>query len=246
MSEVTPQNQTAVSFHVAIVEDEAILREEMAFQLTHHGFSVKTFESAPGFYRFLATTPNTVAVLDIGLPGEESGLDICSYLRQNNPHMGIVFLTARGLREDRLTGLAKGADAYLTKPVDMPELLLVLKRLGERFTPAATHNPLASALTTAHPASWKLNETNAMLTAPNARTVALTITELQVIRPLMTQPNHNCTHEELATSLGLPPEDWDKHRIEVIMSRLRAKIDKETGLPLPVRAVRGIGYRFHT
>jgi DNA-binding response OmpR family regulator len=85
-----------------------------------------------------------------------------------------------------------------------------------------------------------------MLTAPNARTVALTITELQVIRPLMAQPNHNCTHDELATSLGLPPEEWDKHRIEVIMSRLRAKIDKETGLPLPVRAVRGIGYRFHT
>ena len=54
------------------------------------------------------------------------------------------------------------------------------------------------------------------------------------------------THDELAASLGLPPEEWDKHRIEVIMSRLRAKIDKETGLPLPVRAVRGIGYRFHT
>ena len=246
MSENNPTKHKVQPFHVAIVEDEAILREEMAFQLTHHGFSVKTFESAPGFYRFLATQPNTVAVLDIGLPGEEDGLDICSYLRQNNPHMGIVFLTARGLREDRLTGLAKGADAYLTKPVDMAELVLVLKRLGERFTPSAPHSPQASALTTPSPAAWRLNESNAMLTAPNARTVALTITELQVIRPLMTQPNHNCTHDELATSLGLPPEDWDKHRIEVIMSRLRAKIDKETGLPLPVRAVRGIGYRFHT
>lgn len=246
MSEANPKKQNALPFHVAIVEDEAILREEMAFQLTHHGFSVKTFESAPGFYRFLATQPNTVALLDIGLPGEESGLDICGYLRQNNPHMGIVFLTARGLREDRLTGLAKGADAYLTKPVDMVELVLVLKRLGERFTPSVSHSPLASALTTPSPAVWKLNEPNAMLTAPNARTVALTITELQVIRPLITQPNHNCTHDELATSLGLPPVDWDKHRIEVIMSRLRAKIDKETGLPLPVRAVRGIGYRFHT
>jgi DNA-binding response OmpR family regulator len=132
MSQTMQNTETTPAFYVAIVEDEAILREEMVFQLEHHGFSVRSFESAPGFYRFLATAPNTVAVLDIGLPGEESGLDICSYLRQNNPHMGIVFLTARGLREDRLTGLAKGADAYLTKPVDMPELLLVLKRLGER------------------------------------------------------------------------------------------------------------------
>ncbi len=245
MPEMHQKMQSKLPFHVAIVEDESILREEMAFQLTHHGFSVKTFESAPGFYRFLATQPNTVAVLDIGLPGEENGLDICSYLRQNNPHMGIVFLTARGLREDRLTGLAQGADAYLTKPVDMAELVLVLKRLGERFSPAPVHSPQASALTTPSPAAWRLNESNAMLTAPNARTVALTITELQVIRPLMSQPNHNCTHDELANSLGLPPEEWDKHRIEVIMSRLRAKIDRETGLPLPVRAVRGIGYRFH-
>ena len=89
------KNQIKPPFHVAIVDDEAILKEEMAFQLEHHGFSVNTFESAPGFYRFLATQPNTVAVLDIGLPGDESGLDICSYLRQNNPHMGIVFLTAQ-------------------------------------------------------------------------------------------------------------------------------------------------------
>ena len=242
---MTQKDQSSVQFTIAIVEDEAILREEMAFQLTHHGFLVKTFESAPSFYRFLATQPNTIALLDIGLPGDENGLDICSYLRQTNPHMGIVFLTARGLREDRLIGLSKGADAYLTKPVDLAELVLVLKRLGERFTPTGLNNGAPGVMTTPKAAAWRLNESNAMLTAPNARTVALTITELQVIRPLMTRPNHNCTHEELALSLGLPSEDWDKHRIEVIMSRLRAKIDKETGLPLPVRAVRSIGYRFH-
>lgn len=231
------------TFHIAMVDDEAIFRHEVALQLTQHGFSVNTFASAPGFYRFLATQANTVAVLDIGLPGEEDGLDICRYLRQNNPLMGIVFLTARNSREDRLRGLAQGADAYLTKPVDMDELVLVLKRLGERLT--SLHRPLPIALNTPAPAAWRLDEFKAMLTAPNGRTVALTITELHVIRPLMTQPNQNCPHHTLAESLGLPEADWDKHRIEVIMSRLRAKIDKATAMPLPVRAVRGIGYRFH-
>ena len=119
-------------FTVSLVEDEAVLRQEMAFQLGHNGFSVETFESASAFYRYLATRPRTIAVLDIGLSGED-GLSVCRYLRQHDDRMGIVFVTARSLREERLEGLASGADAYLVKPVDMDELMLILKRLATRF-----------------------------------------------------------------------------------------------------------------
>src|SRR5258706_15721821 len=114
---------TEHAYSVALVEDEPMLRQEMAFQLGHMGFHVQTFDAAPGLSRYLATHPQTVTVLDIGLPGED-GLSICHYLRAHDPRMGIVFLTARGLRDDRLQGLASGADAYLIKPVDMEELAL--------------------------------------------------------------------------------------------------------------------------
>ena len=122
---------------VAIVEDEMILREELSFQLTHLGFEVHAFENAEQFYRYLAVHPETMVVLDIGLTGED-GLSICRHLRSANAEMGIVFVTARSLREDRLIGLQAGVDAYLTKPVDIVELVLILRRLSLRLLKVST------------------------------------------------------------------------------------------------------------
>ncbi len=114
-------------FTVSVVEDEPVLRQELAFQLGHLGFAVETFETAAAFYRYLAVRPRTIAVLDIGLP-DEDGLSICHHLRQHDSQMGIVFVTARALRDDKLTGLNAGADAYLVKPIDVDELVLILSR----------------------------------------------------------------------------------------------------------------------
>ncbi len=121
---------------VSIVEDEVVLREEMAFQLGHLGFVVQAFESAEQFYRYLVGHPKTIAVLDIALVGED-GLSVCRHLRTTNAAMGIVFVTACSLRDDRLVGLLAGADAYLTKPVDIDELALILRRLAIRLAVVA-------------------------------------------------------------------------------------------------------------
>lgn len=126
-----------VNIPVAIVEDEPVLREELAFQLGHMGFVVSTFENANQVYRHLAVSSMPLVVLDIGLEGED-GLSVCQHLRAHNSRIGIVFVTARSLRDQRIEGLAAGADAYLVKPVDVDELALILRRLAERTTwPAA-------------------------------------------------------------------------------------------------------------
>jgi DNA-binding response OmpR family regulator len=117
---------------VAVVEDDAALRDELSFQLQHHGFQVVAFADAYGLYRHMATNKVAAVVLDIGLPGED-GLSIARLLRGHDAQLGIVFLTARAQREDRLTGLQTGADAYLTKPVDLDELVLLLRRLLARL-----------------------------------------------------------------------------------------------------------------
>ncbi|CAD5367382.1 putative Transcriptional regulatory protein AruR [Rubrivivax sp. A210] len=223
---------------VCIVEDEAVLREEMAFQLRHHGYRVETFESAAGFYRHLAVQPRLVAVLDIGLEGED-GLAICQYLRQHRLDIGIIFVTARALRDDRLEGLAAGADAYLVKPVDMDELVLLIERLSLRFAAAsavAVPPPLPKA------GGWHLDAQSLLLIAPRGDTVRLSMAEFQVVRRLLERPGEHCSHAEIATAMGLLPEEWDKHRVEVVVSRLRAKVARELTLSLPIRSVRGIGY----
>ncbi len=226
---LTPSQPT--DFTVSIVEDEPVLRQEMAFQLGHHGFAVKTFDSAAAFYRYLAVRPRTLAVLDIGLPGED-GLSICRHLREHDSQMGIVFLTARALRDDRLAGLALGADAYLVKPVDMDELVLILKRLALRFAAPPAAQPMTS-----RPGTWTMAVGSGYLEAPNGVRVRLSL------RLLLGKAGDVSHHAEIATALGLHLDEFSKHRAEVIVSRLRHKLARNTGLSLPLESVRGVGYR---
>jgi len=224
-------------FTVSIVEDEPVLRHEMGFQLGHHGFSVKTFDSAAAFYRYLAVRPRTLAVLDIGLPGED-GLSICRHLRAHDSQMGIVFLTARALRDDRLTGLGLGADAYLVKPVDMDELVLILKRLALRFAPSPAAQPTSSRA-----GAWRMVAGLGFIDAPNGVRVRLSVVEGQLLQLLFGKAGDVSHHAEIATALGLHPEEFSKHRAEVIISRLHHKLARDTGLNLPLESVRGVGYR---
>lgn len=230
----------------------------MAFQLSQLGFPVETFESAVGFYRFMAVNENVIAVLDIGLDGED-GLSICRYLREHNQQIGIVLITARGLRHDRLAGLAAGADAYLIKPIDIDELVLILRRLEQRLhgtmALAAAVSPLAAAVPggaasgMSFPAAvpvresgWQLSTAGTTLLAPNGGHVMLAANESQLLRRLVRRAGEVCSHAELGAALGILPDELDKHRLEVIISRLRAKTLRQTGLRLPLQSSRGAGY----
>lgn len=227
---------------MGVVEDEPVLREEMAFQLQHRGLPTVAFADAPGLYRHLATQPLAVVVLDVGLPGED-GLSIAKLLRSHNPHMGVVFVTARSLREDKLAGWSAGADAYLLKPVDMDELELVVRRLLERQASVLAATGKGQA--TVEPREeelWNLHTAKAQLLAPDGSRIQLTMSEMQLLGELVARRGQPCKHAELARAMGLQPDEWDRHRLEVIVSRLRAKVERLTGLDAPVRTVRGIGY----
>lgn len=227
---------------MSIVEDEPVLRQEIAFQLEHMGFSVKTFDSAPTFYRYLAIRPRTLAVLDIGLAGED-GLSICHYLREHDTQIGIVFLTARGLRDDRLAGLAAGADAYMIKPVDIEELALILKRLALRFD---LHPHAVRRQEDFVTGGWYIEPGTGFITAPNGMNIRISVSEGQILHALIGKSGAACSHTELAAALGFHPEEFSKHRAEVIVSRLRGRVERITGLSLPLHVVRGVGYSMNT
>lgn len=231
---------------IGLVEDEPVLREELVFQLQHRGFHAVGFADATALYRHLATQPLAAVVLDIGLPGED-GLSIGTLLRAHNPQLGIVYLTARSQRDDKLAGWAAGADAYLVKPVDVDELDLLLRRLIQRqaalanaAAPARPTNP--SSGTAAEEEAWKLNTPKAVLLAPSGARVRLTLTELQLLDELVAKRGKPCKPADLARAMGLQPDEWDRHRLEVIVSRLRLKVERETGFDAPIRTLRGVGY----
>lgn len=247
---------------IALVEDDPHLREELAYQLRHHGFMVTALDSASGLYRQLAVQRFAAVVLDIGLEGE-NGLDICRHLRAHDVKMGIAFVTARAQRGDRIIGLQAGADAYLTKPVDLEELVLLLQRLTSRNT---TVQPASEAphpftgqgihLASCHPvaqsgiapapltqaAAWHLWLTRAELLPPQGIGVRLSLNELQLLGVLCGKAGMQCTHAELGRVLGALPDEWSRHRLEVIISRLRQKVERQTGYVLPLHTVRAVGY----
>jgi DNA-binding response OmpR family regulator len=224
---------------VSIVEDEAVLRQEMAFQLKHLGFDVQTFENAEQFYRYLVGHPKTIVVLDIALDGED-GLSICRHLRTTNAAMGIVFVTARGMREDRMVGLQAEADAYMTKPVDIDELALILRRLASRLVVVAADTKIPVLETKL--LDWHMEADSSFVIAPNGVRVRLSVNEAQLLRVLLKQPGTICSHVELGMALGLTVDEIDKHRIEVILSRLKSKVARSAGVPLAIQSERGIGY----
>ncbi len=118
---------------VSLIEDDVDLREEMVYGLSEVGFDARGFHDGPEFYRAQVSAPCDVAVIDVGLPGED-GFTIAAHLRSSSS-VGIVMLTARGALEDRLHGLQQGADAYLVKPVQLLELSAILQSLGRRLAP---------------------------------------------------------------------------------------------------------------
>lgn len=274
---MAPANRA--SNEVVIVEDEEILRNELSFVLRHHGFRVAAYASAQELYRHLAVRSAGAVLLDIGLVGED-GLSICTYLRQHDPHLGIAFLTARGLRDDRLRGLAAGADAYLVKPVEIQELILILDRLLDRYalshagSASASTPPSAGALAEPAPTTsgtesvfantrppalspsssptmpaeaapghaWTLHVGLGQLRAPNGISRRLSNNERTLLYCLAQQQGEVISAETLSAHLQIPAEEYDKHRIEVIISRLRRNIEQTVGLSLPLFAKRGTGY----
>lgn len=231
--------QSLVPFTVAIVEDERILREELLFQLTQMGFTVQAFDAMEPFYRYQAVAPRTILVLDIGLHGED-GLSACRYLRGHDIVIGIIMVTARSLHDERIEALEAGADAYLVKPVNLQELVITIKNLAVRLF-GLRNSDVSQIL---EPCSWHIDHARGELRGPNGASIRLSRDEERLLTLLLSQPNVICSFFMFATALGVLAEDFDKHRLEVIISRLRQRVVLNIGETLPVRTIRGIGYQF--
>lgn len=219
---------------VAVLEDDASLREDILVpRLAQSGFEVEGFGSSPELYRRMIAVSFDVLVLDLRLDGE-SGLDVARYLTQVSP-IGIVMLTGRGNGEERLLGLSELVDAWLDKPVDMDLLVATLRSVTRR----ARSNP---ATQSAAPQSWRLSDSGWRLHAPDGRSVALNLLERRLLTRLFAADGEPVGHDDLIADLSAVAENFDRHRLEIVIHRLRRKVDGQLGLSLPLRAVRGVGY----
>ena len=230
----------AQPLRIALLEDDAELRERiLAPGLLDYGFEVTGTGTAAELYRSMLTRSFDIVVLDIGLPGE-NGLTVARHLRDIST-MGIVMLTGNHGKRDRVHALTVGADAYLAKPVDIEVLAATLHSLGRRLTGNTGALPQTTA---AAPAAWHLDTDGWRLISPTGVPLALTAPERTLLGVLVEAQGQSVSRDALIAALCHDVYDFDPHRLEMLVHRLRRKaLDANAGT-LPLLTARGCGYLF--
>lgn len=218
---------------VLVIEDELLLQKQIANRLQAEGYLVDASgEGKEGLYR-AAEYPHDVLIVDLGLPGL-AGIDIIRKLRAQGKNLPILILTARGRWQDKVEGLEAGADDYVVKPFQMEELLARLKALLRRAAGTA-QNILSLGALTLDLAAQKVQF--------NGREIELTTFEYRLLEHLVKERDKVVSKDELADYLYPHDEDRDSNVIEVLIGRLRRKLDPD-GTLSPIETLRGRGYRF--
>jgi two-component system response regulator MtrA len=219
---------------VLLVEDDASLRETTTLLLERSGMVVTAESDGLAAVERFRTGTFDLIVLDIMLPSMD-GLEICRTVRRES-QVPIVMLTARAETSDLVAGLELGADDYVTKPFDGPELTArtraVLRRGGSE--------PHAAVLR----AGNLVVDPSAFRATKNDRALDLSATEFKLLIELMRHPDQVLTREVLLRRVWEYDYMGDSRMVDMAVKRLRAKIEDEPSHPQFITTVRGIGYRF--
>ena len=216
-----------------LIEDDAALRLTLARQLEADGYRVDLAEDGEEGLFLAREYPIDLVIVDLGLP-KLNGLTIVQHLRQDGSALPILILTARGSWQDKVVGLEAGADDYLVKPFEYPELAARLKALLRRSLKTA------SDVLTLGPLSIDLTAQTLRL---NGAALELTAFEYRLLETLVRQRPAIVTKQALSDYLYPHGEDRDSNVLEVLVGRLRRKLDPDGSLG-PIDTVRGRGYRF--
>ncbi len=229
---------------VLVVDDDPSIRELLAAYLSERECTVLSAANCAEARELVASRPCAVALLDIGLPGED-GLSFARYLRECHD-IGIIILSGAGETIDRIIGLEIGADDYLPKPFDLRELHARLKSVARRYQrPAAqaTSQPAAHARQL-RVGDCRLDLDRQQLFAASGEEIAVTAMEFDLLRVFAERPNRPLSRDTL---LDLTQNrDWDPfdRSIDIRIARLRRKIEPDPEKPRIIRTVRGVGYMF--
>ena len=216
-----------------LIEDDTALRTGLARQLEADGYRVDQAGDGEEALFLAREYPVDLAIVDLGLP-KLNGITIVQRLRADGRDIPILILTARSTWQDKVQGLEAGADDYLVKPFDYPELAARVKALLRRSL-KATSDVLALG-----PLAIDFSAQAAKL---HGEPLDLTTFEYRMLEYLVRERARVVTKQELSDYLYPHGEDRDSNVLEVLIGRLRRKLDPE-GKLAPIETVRGRGYRF--
>jgi len=238
-----------------VVEDERAIAEGLRFNFEADGYAVTLAADGPsGLAAFESAKAGGSRggggfdgiILDLMLPGM-SGYEICRRIRQVDPAVPVLMLTARTLTEDKIGGFEAGADQYMTKPFVLPELLARVRRMLARPLPVAPTEEPPAREPVRRFGEVEVDFDAFRLTVTRnekSRTHDLTTQEAALLRLFAENPDRVLPRQEILRRVWPPDADVTPRTIDNFVLRLRRMVEPDPGNPKHLVSVRGTGYRF--
>jgi len=225
--------------HIVVVEDEPAQRQLLLDYLSRQGFRVSGLESGVGLRRLVEREMPALVLLDVGLPGED-GFALARWLREKSGRVCIIMVTAASDTIDRVVGLETGADDYIPKPFDPRELLAriksVLRRANGAVAPAAGPRVRMGRRI--------LDLEKRLLIESDGREETLAASEFDLLKVFAENPNRPLARDWLLETVGHREMEAFDRAMDLRITRIRRKVEKDPAHPEAIRTVRGIGYMF--
>jgi two-component system response regulator RegX3 len=221
---------------ILVVEDEPAISDAVSYALREAGYEVDAVGDGDDALERARTRHYDLMVLDLLLPGK-LGVDVCAELRTERSDLPIVMLTARDAEADRVKGLDLGADDYVTKPFSIAELVSRVRSLLRRRELDRVRAGTVRAV-----GGLRLDVGGHTATVDGAP-VLLTRSEFRLVALLASEPGRAFTREELVRHLWESDVAGDLRAIDVHVSNLRQKLERDPRRPSRLLTVRGVGYK---
>lgn len=227
---------------VLVVDDDPNITELLNRLLSKEGYQVSVAATAAEMRICVKQSPPKIIILDLMLP-DGDGFSLAREVRADID-CGLIMLTGKADIVDKIVGLEIGADDYITKPFDNKEFLARVKSVLRRTSQAKEKEPEDNSI--AHFNGWKMNMSAQELTSPEDEVVHLTSHEYLLLDLFVKGANKVFTRDQIMNAMT--DRDWSPidRSIDVLVSKLRQKLNEDTSHPALIKTIRGAGYKFTT
>jgi len=228
---------------ILVVDDDQRLCDLLRRYLSGEGYHVITALNGEQMRGHIAQGVPDLVLLDLILPGED-GLMLAKELRVHK-QLGIIILTAKGETVDKIVGLEVGADDYISKPFDNRELLARIRSVLRRLNLDHDNSQsLSDKKSVARFAGWSLDLVAHELISPAGETVHLTSYEFKFLSVLVQNNNRLMSRDRIFHLIA--GREWhpDDRSLDVLVAKLRKKLETDPANPMVIKTIRGEGYKF--